>query len=82
MKRLKINTLGLCETRWKSAGINTPENYQIIDSEGENHQRDIAVVMDQERTNIIKGYWAVGQRVLLVKIKCRFQEPGYVVGPN
>lgn len=48
-KILEINSLKMCETRWKGAGSNTSDTDKIIHSGGEKLQRDVAIVLDLQR---------------------------------
>ncbi|BFZ16297.1 hypothetical protein BsWGS_19336 [Bradybaena similaris] len=68
LEREKINILGMCETRWKGTGIKTDEEFKIIYSGGEERQRGVAIILDRETSKSVQGYWAVSDRVLLVKL--------------
>lgn len=56
MERLHINILGLCETRWTGAGQFTSDNYLVIYSGGEKHEKGVGVILDQKTTGTLKGY--------------------------
>ena len=68
MERLKINILGLSEVRWKGAGETTTGESKFYYSGGEDHERGVGIILDEEASKSVKGYWAVSDRVLLLKI--------------
>ena len=68
MERLKINILGLSEVRWKGAGETTTGKSKFYYSGGEDHERGVGIILDEEASKSVKGYWAVSDRVLLLKV--------------
>ncbi|GFS21179.1 craniofacial development protein 2-like [Elysia marginata] len=68
MDRLKINILGLSEVRWKGAGKIASSKHEFIYSGGLESERGVGIVLDQNLRKTVKGYWALSDRVLLVKI--------------
>ena len=71
MKRLKVNVLGVCETRWTSKGQNDfqSDDYRVIHSGGESHERGVGIILDKERAKCVLGYWLLSDRVMLLKLK-------------
>ncbi|GFN81087.1 craniofacial development protein 2-like protein [Plakobranchus ocellatus] len=63
IERMKLNILGLSEVRWKGAGKITSGGH-----EGTESKKGVGIIVDQTVTKAIKGYWALSDRVLLVKI--------------
>ena len=68
MARLKLNVLGLSEVRWKGAGSFTTDNYTIFYSGGDQHERGVGILVDNETSRSVKGFWAVSDRVMLIKL--------------
>ncbi|GFO47125.1 craniofacial development protein 2-like protein [Plakobranchus ocellatus] len=68
MERMKLNILGLSEVRRKEAGKITSGGHEIIYSGGTESEKGVGIIVDQTGTKAIKGYWALSDRVLLVKI--------------
>ena len=68
MGRLDVNTFGLCETRWTHSGMQI-DDYKIIYSGGDKHEKGVGIILDKERSKSLMGYWAISDRVLLVKLK-------------
>ncbi|GFO35656.1 craniofacial development protein 2-like [Plakobranchus ocellatus] len=68
MERMKLNILGLSEVRWKGAGKITSGGHEIIYSGGTESEKGVGIIVDQTVTKAIKDYWALSDRVLLVKI--------------
>ena len=65
---MKINILGLSEVRWKGAGETTTGKSKFYYSGGEDHERGVGIILDEEASKSVKGYWAVSDRVLLLKV--------------
>ena len=61
MEREKISILGLCETRWKGAGMKIEEGCKMFYSGGEVQHRGVAIILDKQRSKSVKGYWAVSE---------------------
>ena len=69
MKRMKIDILGLSEVRWPGVNkLNTDEGCFIY-SGGSAAERGVGVMLTKKISASIIGYWAISDRVLLVKIK-------------
>ena len=68
MERSKINILGLSEFRWKGAGETTTGKSKFYYSGGEEHERGVGIILDEEASKSVKGYWAVSDRVLLLRV--------------
>jgi len=71
MDRLQIDILGLCEIRWTGGGKITSENTTIIYSGGDSHLRGVGFILTKDVAAALIGYWALSDRVLLIKIKGR-----------
>ena len=71
MKRLNVNILGLGETRWKSVGISASDNCNFIHSGGQKHEKGVGMLLDEDVSKCLLGYWTISDRVMLVKIKGR-----------
>ncbi|GFO12462.1 craniofacial development protein 2-like protein [Plakobranchus ocellatus] len=68
MERMKLTILGLSEVRWKEAGKITSGGHEIIYSGGTESEKGVGIIVDQMVSKAIKVYWALSDRVLLVKI--------------
>ena len=66
---LKVNILGLGKTRWKNVGILASDNCKFIHSGGQKHEKGVRMLLDEDGSNCLLGYWAISDRVMLVKIK-------------
>ena len=69
MDRMKINILGLSAVRWTGSGIIPTDDKKIIYSGGDSHERGVGIIFDLHASRAITGYWAISDRVLLVKMK-------------
>ena len=71
MARLKVNILGICETRWINSDELYSDDFHVLYSGGEKHERGVAVILDKECAKSILGWWALSDRIMLVKLKGR-----------
>ncbi|XP_042862524.1 craniofacial development protein 2-like [Penaeus japonicus] len=69
MSRMKINILGICETRWKHNGDFQTDDYRMLYSGGDRHERGVGIIMDKERAKCVIGHWELSDRVMMVKLK-------------
>ena len=69
MTRVRINILGMCEVRWTGAGLITSDEYTVIYSGGNKHERGVGILLDEQRSKCLIGYWTISDRILLVKLK-------------
>ena len=69
MNNMNLDILGIAETRWKDSGKITKDKYTLIYSGGEDHSNGVGVMVKNTIAKSIVGYWAISDRVLLVKIK-------------
>ena len=68
MKRLNLDILGLSEVRWKGAGELIDKDIRFIYSGGETHHKGVGIMMSPKVAKSVIGYWAVSERILLVKL--------------
>ena len=71
MNRIGIDILGLSEIRWKAGGRLNSENTIIIYSGGDSHPRGVGVISSKVVAAVLIGYWAISDRVVVVKIRGR-----------
>ena len=69
MTRLKINIFGINKMIWPKNSDFMIDNFKMIYSGGDKHERGIGLLLDQDISKCILGYWTVSDRVLLVKIQ-------------
>lgn len=68
MERMNIDVLGVSEVRWTGSGEVQYEKSKFIYSGGDKHERGVGVMVSGEAIGSLKGYWAVSDRVILVKL--------------
>ena len=71
MKRGKLNVLGLSEMRWRESGDFTSEGVRIIYAGGNESQRGVALLLDQETAKCVISTKVHGDRVVLVRIQAQ-----------
>ena len=67
-ERMNLDILGVSEVRWPGVSQITVGNYEFIYSGSEQHT-GVGVMMKKEVAMCLEGYWAVSDRVILVKIR-------------
>ena len=68
MKRMKINILGMSEVRCQGARKITSRAFKIFYSGGAEHERGVAIMLDQGMGKTVKGYGSLSDCVLLLKV--------------
>ena len=63
-----VDVLGLFEVRWIGAGSFITDNYTLSHSGVDQHWREVGILLDNEISKSVKGFWAVSDRVLLIKL--------------
>ena len=69
MTRMRIHILGMCEIRWTGAGLVTSDEYTVIYSGGNKHEKGVGILLDEQRSKCLIGYWTTSDRIMLVKLK-------------
>ena len=71
MVDLKMDILGIVETRWTENGVIRKDNYTMIYSGGQNHQYGVGIVMANNIAQSMLGYWPVCERIIMCKIQAK-----------
>ena len=66
--RMKLDIVGLSEVRWPGVSQVTVSEYELVYSGSEEHT-GVGVMLRKEVARCMEGYWAVSDRVLMVKLK-------------
>ncbi|GFO22294.1 craniofacial development protein 2-like [Plakobranchus ocellatus] len=69
MDRLKINIMGISQVRWKGAGVINSDSHKLIYSGRNDHERGVGFILDRQTSLSLKGYWAISDRVVLIKLE-------------
>src|SRR5215469_13390764 len=70
MNRLRVDMLGLSEVRWPGVGCNQMNNGgTFVFVGGDTAERGVGIMLTESVTKFMIVYWAVSDRVLLVRIK-------------
>ena len=56
IKRMKIIILGISEVRWQGAGKITSGTFEIFYSGGSEHERGMAIILEQDMAKTVKAY--------------------------
>ena len=69
MRRMKMDILGISEVRWPGVGEIKSEDGSFVYSGGEEAVRGVGVMMRRRVAKCLMGYWAISDRILVVKIR-------------
>ena len=70
MRRLQLDVLDISEVRWPGVGcVESPTGGTFIYSGGQTAERGVGVMLSRSMKPHLIGYWAVSDRVLLVRIR-------------
>uniref|UniRef100_A0A0B7BR26 Endonuclease/exonuclease/phosphatase domain-containing protein n=4 Tax=Arion vulgaris TaxID=1028688 RepID=A0A0B7BR26_9EUPU len=68
---MKVDIMGVAETRWKGEGYARRDDYIFIHSGGEYHERGVGILIKKEIEKYISGYWTYNDRMMLLKIRAK-----------
>ena len=71
MEDMRLDILGVCETRWTGSGIIQRANHNMIYAGGESHARGVGIIMGKNIAKSSKGYWTVSNRIILLKLAAK-----------
>ncbi|XP_077301158.1 uncharacterized protein LOC143921680 [Arctopsyche grandis] len=71
MSRLKLQILGVCESRWLGSDKFTQGNYSIFHSGSEDtqHKNGVAVIMEKKNSESVSNFIPISERVMLLQIE-------------
>jgi len=65
---MKIDVMGISETRWTESGCIKREEYTMVYSGGKEHEHGVGIVMKNKVARSMMGYWPVGDRIIMCKL--------------
>src|SRR5277367_1279237 len=69
MKRSGLNILGISEVRWKEGGDFISDGFRIIYAGGEESQRGVAIILDNQVSKSVTDIERYGDRFICVRIR-------------
>ena len=69
IKKMKIDILGIVETRWTESGKIRKDNHIILYSGGQEHRNEVRILMKNNIARSIIGHWPISNRVIMVKLQ-------------
>lgn len=69
MDRLGVCVMGISTLRSKRGGTLTSNEHTVVYSRGQQNERGVGVILDQEWAKILLGFCAISDRVILVILK-------------
>ena len=71
LNHMKINIMGIAETRWTVTGKIVKDDYNMIYSGGEDHKNEVGIILRNEVAKSLIGYWPTSDRVVMVKLQAK-----------
>lgn len=71
METMRLDILGLCETRWTGCGIVHKKDHTMMYAGGDGHVRGVGIILKKKLMRSVKGFWTVSDRVILLKIAAK-----------
>ena len=71
MDRMKINILGIAETRWQGTNSIKHKGKFMIYSGGDKHERGVGIIFDETAPKSLKSWIPVPDRIIVAKIKAK-----------
>ena len=71
MERLKVQVLGISETKRTKSGSFRTEDYTMYYSRGDDHERGVGILLSKTVENSVNGFWPVSGRIASVKLKAK-----------
>ena len=68
--------------RWQGAGKITSDEFTIVYSEGDSHQREVGILIDAECSKALKSFWSNNDRVIDLKISGKPFDIGIIQAYN
>ncbi|GFS21212.1 craniofacial development protein 2-like [Elysia marginata] len=69
MKEMRVDILGISETRWTEEGMIDKKDYKMVYSGGSEHSHGVGIVMSDVVPKSLIGYWPVSDRIIMCKFK-------------
>ena len=69
MKKMKIDILGIAETRQTESGKIRKDSHTILYSGGQEHRNGVGILMKNNTPQSVVGYWPISNRVIMVKLQ-------------
>ena len=66
---MNIDILGLSEIRWTGSGKIQTEQHTILYSGGDNHTRDVGIIVNKNTNKAVLGYCPVSDRIIMMTIQ-------------
>ncbi|GFS23268.1 craniofacial development protein 2-like [Elysia marginata] len=68
---LRVDIMGVAETRWKDEGLIRVDNYTMMYSGGTAYEHGVGILIKNEIAKSLMGYWPVNERIILCKFEAK-----------
>ena len=66
---MKIDILGLAETRWTNSGKFRKEGTTMVYSGGQQHRNGVGIIMNNYIAKALIAYWPISERIVMIKLQ-------------
>ena len=71
LNHMKIDIVGISETRWTDTGKIVKDDYTMIYSGGEDQKNGVGIILRNEVAKSMIEYWPIPDRVVMVKLQAK-----------
>ena len=71
MDRMRLDVLGISETRWTDNGKIVDNEKVMVYAGGEEHRYGVGIMMKKSIANCMLGYWPVSERIIMLKLQAK-----------
>ena len=69
LNHMKIDIIGIAETRWTDTGKIVKDDNTMIYSGGEDHKNGVGIIFRNKVVKSLMGSWPISDRVVMVKLQ-------------
>ena len=71
MDHLELDILGLSEIRWTGNGEIISDDFVLLYSGGDKHEKGVSFLISKNTRKSVIGCWTISDRVIMIKLKCK-----------
>ena len=71
MDRMRLDVLGISETRWTDNGKIVDNEKVMVYAGGEEDRYGVGIIMKKSIANCMLGYWPVSERIIMLKLQAK-----------
>ena len=71
MDDMKLDIMGMSETRWTKSGMITKDKHVFIYSGGDKHEYGVGILFSWKTARSLMGYWPISDRIIMCKLSAQ-----------